>query len=282
MRILITGSTSFTGRHLVRMLEGSGHEIWHLVRTKKGFNKEFVWDFRTLLPEELPPCHVVIHLAAHVDFGQSLEIIHYNVNTVSTIKLADYAQAHDAYFIFASTVAVHGNKYRVIDETRPIYPENHYAVSKYLSEEVIKTYVQNYSILRICGIYGLDGPSHLGLNKALRDAFHKKTSPVLLGSGKARRNYICVEDVARWILHLVKRYEAISKSAEAGINEILYLGGPEVLTIEDYLKFVVEVILPGKEIERRDGPKSPDLIVKASLAPFSQLEFKKYLTSLIS
>jgi nucleoside-diphosphate-sugar epimerase len=269
----------------VRMLEGSGHEIWHLVRNKKGFNREFVWDFRTLLPEKLPPCHVVIHLAAHVDFGQSLEIIQYNVNTVSTIKLADYAQAHDAYFIFASMVAVHGNKYRVIDETRPIYPENHYAVSKYLSEEVIKTYVQNYSILRICGIYGLGGPEHLGINKAITDAFKKKHSPTLKGPGKAKRNYICVNDVAQWILHLVGKYENALTPGEKDkkdLNETLYLAGPEVMTIEDYLKTIVEILLPGMAIDRREGPENSDFVVKGSPAPFRQLTFKEYLNSLVS
>ena len=103
MRILTTGSTGFTGKCLLPMLEDSGYEIYHLVRNKKGFKNEFVWNFMSPLPEEVPPCDIVIHLAAHVNFGQNLEIIQYNVNTVSTIKLSAYAKAHNAYFVFAST-----------------------------------------------------------------------------------------------------------------------------------------------------------------------------------
>ena len=66
MRILTTGSTGFTGKCLLPMLEESGYEIYHLVRNKKEFKNEFVWDFISPLPEEVPPCDVVIHLAAIV------------------------------------------------------------------------------------------------------------------------------------------------------------------------------------------------------------------------
>lgn len=277
MRILMTGSTGFTGKRVLSMLRDCGYEICHLVREKKGLEQEFVWDFGGALSKNLPHCDVVIHLAAHVDFGGNLDIIQYNVNTVSTIKLAAYAKTHDAYFIFASMAGIHGSQYTLVDESTPINPENHYALSKYLAEEVVKAYLDNYSILRICGIYGLDGPQHLGLNRALSNAIHKRIRPALRGSGKAKRNYICVHDVARWILHLVTKYE----SKETGVREIFYLAGPEIMTIEDYLELIVEIILPGMELERIDGPESRDLVVKASAAPFPQIRFRQYLESLV-
>ena len=282
MRILMTGSTGFVGKYLVKTLEYSGYEIWHLVRNKKGFKNEFVWNFVSPLPEAIPPCDIVIHLAAHVSFSKNLEIIQYNVNTISTMKLVAYARNHEAYFIFSSTIGVHGSQCAVIDEGKPVNPENHYALSKYLSEEVIKTYLDNYSVLRICGIYGLDGPEHLGLNRAISNAVHKNIVPVLKGQGKAKRNYICVHDVSQWILHLVNNYETISRSTKTGIKEIIYLACQEVLTIENYLNHIVEEVLPGMKLERIDGPESSDLIVKTSPAPFPQLTFKQYLESLLS
>ncbi len=282
MRILTTGSTGFTGKCLLPMLEDSGYEIYHLVRNKKGFKNEFVWDFISPLPEVVPPCDIVIHLAAHVNFGQSIEIIQYNVNTVSTIKLSAYAKAHNAYFVFASMVGVHGSQYTVIDGDTPVNPENHYALSKYLAEEVVKTYLDNYSILRICGIYGLDGPEHLGVNRAISSAVHEKNVPVLMGPGKAKRNYICVQDVAQWILYLANNYEVVPHSTELGIKEILYLAGPETMTVEEYLELITETLLSGMELERKSGPESHDLIVRASLAPFPQLTFRQYLSMLTS
>jgi nucleoside-diphosphate-sugar epimerase len=277
MRILLTGSTGFTGKYLVRMLEDSCHDILHLVRAKKGFKKEYIWDFVSPLPQQFPAYDILVHLAAHVNFDQNLEVIQYNVNTVSTIQLAAYAKTHNAYFIFASMTGIHGSRSTVVDQDTPIHPENHYGVSKYLAEEVIKTFAGNYSILRICGIYGLNGPQHLGLNKAITNAFHKKVRPILKGSGKARRNYICVNDVAQWILCLVNNYE----TTRTDMKEILYLAGPEVMTIEGYLETIIETLLPGMELERIAGPESQDLLVKSSPPPFPQLTFKQYLNSLI-
>jgi nucleoside-diphosphate-sugar epimerase len=185
-------------------------------------------------------------------------------------------------FIFASTVGVHGSQYTVIDKDTPIKPENHYAVSKYLSEEVIKACLQNYSILRICGIYGLDGPEHLGLNRAISNAVHKKNVPVLMGPGKAKRNYICVQDVARWISRLVNNYETVSRSTKTGIKEVLYFASSETMTVEEYLELITETILGGIELERKSGPESLDLVVRASHAPFPQLIFRQYLSMLTS
>jgi nucleoside-diphosphate-sugar epimerase len=177
-------------------------------------------------------------------------------------------------------VGVHGGQYAEIDKNTPINPENHYAVSKYISEEVIKANLQSYSILRICGIYGLDGPDHLGLNIAINNAIHKKMVPVLKGPGKAKRNYISVHDVARWVLNLVKNYQNMSNTVYSGVKEILYLASPEIMSIKEYLELIAETILGGMELEMLDGPESQDVIVKPSKTPFTPLTFRQYLSTL--
>lgn len=280
MRVLITGSTGFVGRHLLVMLEESHCEVFHLVRTEKGFSREFVWDFRSPLPEELPFCDVVIHLAAHVDFSLNLDIAQYNANTVSTVKLGAYAKSHNAYFVLASMVGIHGGSQTLIDKHTPVNPENNYSMSKYLAEEIVKTYVDNYSILRICGIYGLDGPEHLGLNRAISDAVHKKKLPVLKGPGKAKRNYICVLDVARWIMYLIQRHKAELTTKRNKTKEILYLAGAEMMTIQDYLLTIIDKVLPGMNLCWSDGEDSNDSVVTASPAPFTQMTFSQYISSL--
>lgn len=230
---------------------------------------------------ELPPYDVIVHLAAYVDFGQQLQLVQYNVNTVSTIKLAAHAQSCNRYFILASMIGIHGSNKTWIDENTPINPESHYALSKYLAEEIVKTYVENYSILRICGIYGLDGPSHLGLNQAITNTIRQNTAPVLKGPGKSRRNYICIYDVAKWILHLIEKEEIRSPHTEDPVQEILYMAGPEIMSIAEYLTCVIDTILPGMKWEKVDGLDTPDLIVKSSIPPFAQTTFKEYLRTLI-
>ncbi len=282
MKVLMTGSTGFVGKQLARMLHDNGHKISHLVRRKTGLQNEILWDFVSDLPKELPPCDVIVHLAAYVDFGQQLQPIQYNVNTVSTIKLAANAKLCNRYFVLASTIGIHGSNRTWIDENTPINPESHYALSKYLAEEIVKTYVENYSVLRICGIYGLDGPPHLSLNQAISNAIHQKTAPVLKGPGESRRNYICIYDVAKWILHLIEEDEIRSSDTEAPTQEILYLAGPEIMSIKEYLTCIVDTILTGTKLEKVDGPDTPDLIVKSSISPFAQITLREYLRTLIS
>lgn len=280
MEILITGASSFTGKALMPMLEEAGHAIFNIVRQDQGFSNQFLWNFTDDLPEDMPECQAIIHLAAYVDFQNNLNISQYNVNTISTAKLAAYASKRGAYLIFTSTVGVHGSKPTAFDNTTPINPENNYAMSKYLAEVIVKTFTTNYAILRIGGIYGLDGPVHLGLNSAITNAYYKKERPTIKGPGKAMRNYICVYDVAQWILYLLGRYEANGYKLDRHTRETLYLAGPEVMTIESYLRDVADILLYGDDIRRIDGPESKDMVIKFTPFPFKPTTFRHYLQSL--
>jgi len=281
IEILITGASGFVGKHLNKRLEDKGYNVAHLVRKKKGFKNEFIWDFKGELPHDLPACNVIIHLAAYVGFSLEFDIERYNVNTISTIKLSAYAKSCNAYFILASTVGVHGSIYTKIGKDTPLGPDNHYALSKYVAEEVVKTHLDDYSIIRICGIYGIKGPSHMGLNKAITDAVCLKIPPVLNGTGKAKRNYICVSDVALWIMDLLNKYEARKASETKRIYETLYLASPEIMNIKQYLQTIIDVVLPNEEIVMMEGEEASDMIVKPSIAPFRLQTFREYLVSLV-
>jgi len=278
MNILITGANSFTGKTLVPMLKEAGHQLFNLVRLDKGHSQQFIWNFTDDLPEQIPDCQAVIHLAAYVDFKKDLNFFQYNVNTISTAKLAAYAHKKGAYFIFSSTVGVHGSGPTEVNSKTPINPDNNYAMSKYLAEQIIRTFTKEYAILRIGGIYGLGGPSHLGLNSAISNALNNKERPILKGTGKTKRNYVCVRDVAQWIHYLLNCYE--SHKASAQFRDVLYLAGPETMTIEEYLEEVADIILGGRDIRRIDGPESKDMLIEPTPFPFIPTQFRSYLRSL--
>lgn len=277
MKILLTGSTGFVGNHLIPVLKDADCDLYHLVRKKRGLRQEFIWDFSGPLPENIPACEVVIHLAAHVDFSSKMDVSLYTVNTLSAAKLARYCQETDASLIVASTIGVHVSS-GYVSANAPVVPTSHYGMSKYLAEEIVKTFVSDVSILRISGIYGLNGPAHLGLNTAINKAAIKKIAPILKGPGQGKRNYICVSDVARWVLHLALRRNKVSSPRRDRAVEILYLAGPEIMSIEEYLQTIIEVLLPGEELVRLEGSESEDCIVENSLAPFSLTTFREYLT----
>jgi len=273
MKILLTGESSFVGRHLKEILQKEGHEVYSLVRQSAKNDRQITWDFKGPLSEHMPSCEAVVHLAAFVYFDNSLQLEQYQVNTISTLYLTQYAKKQKAVFIFASMAGLHGGA-REINKNTPIMPLNHYAMSKYLAEEVIKQTTDRAYILRIGGIYGLDGPAHLGLNGAITEAFHRNIPPVLKGDGQPRRNYIYVGDVARWIVSLVNH------TRKNDFCEILYFASQETLTVKQYLMAIMDVFFKGQELIMMPGNPSSDCVVEASQAPFPTISFMIYLESL--
>lgn len=274
MKILLTGLTSFTGKHFLPMIQKIGWEIIPLVRKPIGFKNEIVWDFVSSLPD-VPICDAVVHLAADINFNNELDINLYRVNTIATAKLVSYAKKYNSYFIFASSIAVNGFAQK-IGQGSPISIVNQYGASKYLAEEIIKDFLNNYAILRISGIYGLDGPTHLGLNKSIREAFYDGVIPTLRGSGSSKRNYICVVDVARWIVSLLQNCE--NKCGDS--QHIYYLADSEIKSIRQYLDAIIDKFIPGENIKSVEGLDGTDCIVECSTPNFSLIKFEDYLTSL--
>jgi len=281
MKILMTGGSSFVGKHLLPLLEDARYDIHHLLRETRGFQQESIWDFKEDFPKALPVCDVVLHLAAYVDFGTGMGVEQYEVNTVSTAKLVKYCQKTNAFMVLASMVGVHGTE-ESISQDVPIAPSNHYAMSKYLAEQIVRLFLEDAAILRIAGIYGLNGPSHLGLNTAITNSLYLQQPPTLKGSGKARRNYICVNDVAKWIFQLVQDWQTQQMPVRGCSRnlETLYLAGTETMTVEQYLREIVKTLLPGRELILQKGGEPEDCVVRPTPPPFALTSFTDYLTEL--
>lgn len=275
MNILVTGSSGFVGRNLLPLLHKDSWRVWHLVRNPKGLDNEIIWDFKSELPKGIPELNMIVHLAANVHLGPDLDPEQYAVNTVATEMLANLAKRNKAFLIFASSAAVNGDTVSV-GRSVPLNPLSHYAMTKVLAEAVIRQQTEDYIFLRIGGIYGLDGPEHLGLNRSISQAYHSQTVPRLKGDGAARRNYICVDDVARWIEELIRQRVLGAASRE----KILYLGGPEILTIREYLVAVARAFTGSEQPVFEEGPSAKDFVLEADLPNFKMTKFDEYLALL--
>jgi len=271
LRILLTGTNGFVGKQLVLQLKRQGHELFFITRKPVIGNHEFFWDYHTNLPI-LPEVDVIMHLAAYVRFDQDFNAELYQVNTQATIKLANYARQKNVCLIFTSSAGVHGTKGRFNSQS-PIAPAGHYAVSKWLAEEYIKQSLQNWIIIRISGVYGLDGPAHLGLNHSLSEAYHKKIIPTIYGTGTGRRNYILVSDLVNWLAYLCG-HKALF------IRQMIYMSSPEILTIREYLQSISRILVDNQPLKENSGNEGFDMIVEPSDAPVALTVFEDYLQQL--
>ena len=102
-----------------------------------------------------------------------------------------------------SGTIVHGQKFNFYTAKTPLKPENNYGKNKLKADKYIINKKIKYVIIRTGGIYGKDGPFHLGINKTISEA--KKKIPKLYGNGEFYRNYIYVNDLCRFLYFVINK-----------------------------------------------------------------------------
>ena len=232
MNILITGFSGFLGKELIAIFNKNKFNKTLLGKKKNKKKNYFFCNLGNLkklnfILKKLNP-YAVINLAAEINFIKKTKNM-YKVNAYCPHIIAKFCKRNKAHFIHVSTVVVNGIK-KVYSKRTDFNPENHYGKSKLRGDILIKRTNCKYTILRFGGIYGKNGPIHLGINKFINLALKGKKI-IFNGNKKSLRNYIFVRDAAKVILHCLqhKKYG------------IFYVGG-ETLSFESMLKKITKIL----------------------------------------
>jgi len=209
---------------------------------------------------------VIINCAAVVNFeNQPCEYM--KAINVELVKfLVNFSLTKSCHLVHLSSIAVHGSETELIGLNTALCPDNYYARLKLEADEYIEKLANKYTILRVCGIYGVNGPSHLGLNNVITKA-KQGVCPSIHGFGTAKRNYIHVQDVAYAVLYAVKNK----------VFNTHLIAGSEVLSILEIMKTVCEVYFNGEQPKYITNTKEArdQVIVNSSLFP--QTHSLKYM-----
>jgi uncharacterized protein YbjT (DUF2867 family) len=106
----------------------------------------------------------------------------------------------------------------------------HWNRAKWQAEEAIRNSGLHYTILRPSWVYG---PEDNALNRFVRFARVLPFVPVI-GDGSQRLQPVFVDDVAKAVRD--------SLTTEAAANQTLEIGGPEVLTMDEVLRTMLDVM----------------------------------------
>lgn len=239
MNILITGSSGFLGKEVVKILKKSNHKLFFLVRKKNKKKNYISCNLKNLnklknLLNKLNP-DIVINIAAEVNLKKRTKDM-YKVNAYAPSLIAKFCKKNDAQLIHVSSIVVHGIK-KIYSEKSDYNPVNYYGKSKLKGDILITKSNCRYTILRFGGIYGKKGPNHLSLNKFI-DLARKKEKIIFDGNTKSLRNYIFVNDAAKIIVNCIKNKK----------NGIFYLGG-QILSFETMLKKISKIFKLKNEIK---------------------------------
>lgn len=259
-KVLITGATGFIGRATVSALADGGWQITQGSRLSRERAAQGTVHLDLAEPATIfalakgPSFDAVVHIGARVGLSGETESDMFVPNVLSTGCLAYLAKLWDAHLIYSSTAIVHGVRNATINPGSPVCPDTDYARSKWLGEQLLRASNAKHCVLRIAGVFGYNGPTHLGLNRAIDSAI-KGEPPMQVGSGAALRNYVYVKDVAKAVVYAL----------EQNIEGTHLLAGHEVLSISEMLQQVCDIFLTGTHPVIKDGAQALNQVITPSI-----------------
>lgn len=156
MKVLVTGVNGQLGFDVVKELKKRGDEVVGLDRNELDITDEVA--VRAFF--ENAKFDAFIHCAAYtaVDKAEEDRENCTKVNVDGTKFLAIEAQAQNAKFVYISTDYVFpGTGVEAYEPHDEKGPTNHYGVTKLQGEEVVKSIIKNYFIVRISWVFGENG-----------------------------------------------------------------------------------------------------------------------------
>lgn len=199
MRVLITGSSGFLGRHLLKNIPGDK------VTLGRG-ESDIIVDLQRGVPDLSGHFDIVVHAAGRAHFvprtdAEKQEFFDVNVTGTKNLLIGlERLSTSLKSFIFVSSVAVYGiSTGQSIDENNPLAATDAYGKSKIEAEQVVQAWCDRHgvicTILRLPLLAGPNPPGNLGsMINGIKRGYYCN-----IASGKARKSVVLAEDVAKII-----------------------------------------------------------------------------------
>ncbi len=258
--LFVTGASGFVGRRLLQRLDPQNYETVYCLSRGEASGLPRAPQFQHvqgdlfdagLYEQALASSDTVIHLAAATGNASAEE--HFRVNHAGTrLLLRQSAASGVRRFLYVSSIAAGFQDVRH-------YP---YAQSKRQAENAVQESQLRYAIVRPTIVLGHGSP----IGNRLQALGSSALTP-LIGSGKARIQPIHVDDLADCLLAIVQ--------TDRFANELLEVGGPEVLTMRALLTRIHQ-LSHGREPRFLKIPFRP---LQAMLALLERLPFRLPVTA---
>jgi len=148
VRILITGSSGFLGRNLVRCMKDGGHDVVGLDSRPSEYTSivtDIVED-----PPDLKDLDAIVHLAAYSNprsFVEAGALNGLRVNVMGTVNMLELARRTGARFILYSTSNVYGAPSKLpVNEEDALAPFEGYGWSKVAAEASAMSYYRAHGV----------------------------------------------------------------------------------------------------------------------------------------
>ena len=270
---LVTGAAGFIGARTSELLIKDGHTVAGIDNMNNAYDPR-VKEYRLRKLQEMPGFAFhkldisnksvidsfmgekfdgVINLAARAGVRASVKDpwIYVESNMIGTLNMLEICrQTGTKKFIVASTSSIYGEDppYPTPESASSSEPLQPYAASKKGAEAMCHAYHHLYGIdvtvVRFFTVYGPAGRPDLSIFRFVK--WISEGQPVRVnGNGEQSRGFTYIDDIARGVIAALKPLDF----------EIINLGGHEVITINNLIKLVEDVV--GKKAMIEYGPPDP-------------------------
>jgi UDP-glucuronate 4-epimerase len=270
---LVTGVAGFIGARTAELLIKDGHRVTGIDNLNDAYDPR-IKEYRLKRLQELPDFHfhrldisqksviepfrneqfdAVINLAARAGVRTSVKDpwVYVESNMMGTLNMLEVCRATGTKkFIVASTSSIYGENppYPTPETASSSEPLQPYAASKKGAEAMCHAYHHLYgidvSVVRYFTVYGPAGRPDLSIFRFVQ--WISEGRPVRVnGDGEQSRGFTYIDDIARGTILALKPLG----------YEIINLGGHEVITINNLIRLIEDVV--GKKAIVEYGP--PDL-----------------------
>jgi nucleoside-diphosphate-sugar epimerase len=200
-KILVTGSSGFIGKKVVRKLDKFE------IMTDSNDSEHIDLQNREQIMK-LDSADVVIHLGGKTPQSELKWSEYFDNNVIGTLNILEYCIQKKVKKIIYVSSYVYGNpKYCPVDENHPINPHNAYTESKYLGERLCEFYCNrsdlNLIILRPFNIFGESMKEGFLITNLINSV--KTGKKVTIINKNSKRDFLHVDDFVDLIIKLIDR-----------------------------------------------------------------------------
>lgn len=228
--ILVTGAQGLIGRHVVKQLMSEGHRVRCLIAEDK--LESLPWDSNapnapeifagTLLDEEVlfqanTGVHTIIHLENALWWGRPRDLERVEILGTQNLIAAARSTRVGRIITLSHLGAAPSSAFTLLRV-------------KGVVENILKESGLAYTIIRSGVVFGPDDAfiNHIAMMMALNPVFF-----IMPGIGEVVLHPIYIEDLADAVYNSLERIDVV--------DEIVEIGGPEYITLEDLLYTIMRV-----------------------------------------
>lgn len=270
---LVTGAAGFIGARISELLIKAGHTVVGIDNMNDAYDPR-VKEYRLRKLQAMPgfifhkldisnksiidpfkeeKFDGVINMAARAGVRASVKDpwVYVESNVIGTLNMLEICrQTGTKKFIVASTSSIYGEDppYPTPESASSSEPLQPYAASKKGAEAMCHAYHHLYGIdvtvVRFFTVYGPAGRPDLSIFRFVK--WISEGQPVRVnGNGEQSRGFTYIDDIARGVIAALKPLN----------YEIINLGGHEVITINNLIKLIEDIV--GKKAIVEYGPPDP-------------------------